>query len=75
MKKEDVEDLRTMRKKGGQMNINQLKEELQSVKKIDQKIAVQALVVILAETLAKVEALEERVEAIVKGLEIEDGWG
>ena len=57
------------------MNINQLKEELQSVKKIDQKIAVQALVVILAETLAKVEALEERVEAIVKGLEIEDGWG
>ena len=57
------------------MNINQLKEELQFVKKIDQKIAVRALVVILAETLAKVEALEERVEALTRGLEIENGWG
>ena len=57
------------------MNINQLREELQSVKKIDPKIAVQALIVILAETLAKVEALEERVEALTRGLEIEDGWG
>ena len=57
------------------MNRNQLKEELQFVKKIDQKIAVRALVVILAETLAKVEALEERVEALTRGLEIENGWG
>ena len=57
------------------MNINQLREELQSVKKIDQEIAVRALVVILAETLAKVEVLEERVEALTRGSEIEDGWG
>ena len=57
------------------MNINQLKEELQFVKKIDQKIAVRALIIILAETLAKVETLEERVEALTRGSEIENGWG
>ena len=57
------------------METNQLKEELFKVKKIDQEIAVRALVVILAETLAKVEALEERVEALTRGLEIENGWG
>ena len=57
------------------MNTNQLKEELHHVKKIDPKVAIQALVVILSETLAKVEALEERVDALTRGSEIENGWG
>ena len=57
------------------MNTNQLKEELSKVKKIDQEIAVRALVVILAETLAKVETIEEKVESLTRGLEIENGWG
>ena len=60
---------------GGAMETKQLKEELQSVKKLDQAIAVRAMIIILAETLAKVETLEERVEALTRGSEIENGWG
>ena len=57
------------------METNQLKEELTRVKRIKPEVAIQALVVIVVEILAKVDFLEERVEALEKGLEIENGWG